>query len=140
MDHITISVQEGSGAFAAMLGGLLQANLHADPAKPAALARTSGTAVIDITDTGEVVTLHFEDGAIVVTAGPVPDADLRIVGSADTIMGLSTVPLRFGLPDLLSTGGRVVAGRWVSGGLAIHGLPQAAPLLRTLLSLLSVIS
>lgn len=123
-----------------MLGGLLQANLHADPTKPAALVHTFGSAVIEVTDTGEDVGLQFEGTTICISSGPIPGADLRIVGTADTIMGLSTVPLRFGLPDLLSTGGRVVAGRWVSGGLAVHGLPKAAPLLRTVLSLLSVIS
>jgi hypothetical protein len=140
VDHLTVVVAEGSGSFATMLGGLLQANLHADPTKRTAVGHTVGSAVIEVTDTGEVVGLRFDPTAISITPGPVPDADLRIVGTADTIMGLSTVPLRFGLPDLLSTGGRVVAGRWVSGGLAVHGLPKAAPLLRTVLSLLSVIS
>ena len=55
-------------------------------------------------------------------------------------MGLSTVPLRFGLPDLLSSSGRRVTGRWASGGLEIHGLPQGTPLLRMVLGLLSVVA
>ncbi len=136
----TVEVIEGSGPFACMLGGLLLANLTADPGKQRLVARSSGTVAIEVTDVDEVVRLRFDDGDLQVDNGPVGPGDLRLVGTADTVMGLSTVPLRFGLPDLLSGGGRMVTGRWVSGGLEIHGLPRGALLLRTVLSLLSVLS
>jgi hypothetical protein len=59
-------------------------------------------------------------------------------------MGLSTVPLRFGLPDLLSArgrgvAGRVVTGRFLAGGLVVDGLPRSAALLRNTMALLSVL-
>ncbi len=136
---MTVHVAADSGAFARMLGGLLQANLTADPAKSRAIARTSGTVAIEVSDTGEVVSLTFGAGVLDVGPQDSAGADLRLVGTADTIMGLSTVPLRFGLPDLLSSGGRGVAGRWVTGGLEVHGLPRSALLLRTVVTLLSVL-
>ncbi|CAN5497884.1 hypothetical protein BH23ACT9_BH23ACT9_04810 [soil metagenome] len=139
MNEVLIEVEEGSGAFAGMLGGLLAANLQADPGKAGMVRRTSGSVGILVTDTDEEVRLHFAGDALWITSGPAGAADLRLVGTADTIMGLSTVPLRFGLPDLLSSTGRGLTGRWVQGGLQIHGLPRAAPLLRTVLSMLSVI-
>jgi hypothetical protein len=138
--EVAVRVQDGSGPFATMLGGLLQANLQADPGKAGSVRRTSGTVGILITDTDEEVRLHFADHEMWVTSGPAGDVDLRLVGTADAIMGLSTMPLRFGLPDLLSGTGRRMTGRWATGGLQVHGLPRAAPLLRTVLQLLSVIS
>ena len=140
MVDVVIEVAHGSGSFASMLGGLLRANLEADPAKARAVRRTTGTVGIVVSDTGEEVRLHFAEGQLWVTDGPAGVADLRLVGTADVLMGLSTVPLRFGVPDLLSSTGRALTGRWAAGGLQVHGLPRAAPLLRTLLKLLSVLS
>lgn len=140
MADVVIEVEEGSGSFAGLLGGLLQANLQADPGKAATVRKTTGSIGISISDTDEEVRLVFTGGDLWVTSGPALAADLRLVGTADTLLGLSTVPLRFGLPDPLSATGRALTGRWATGGLQIHGLPRAAPLLRTLLSLLSVLA
>lgn len=123
-----------------MLGGLVQANLQADPQKAALVRRTTGSVGIVVTDTEEEVRLLFTGAELWVTSGPAMTADLRLVGTADVIMGLSTVPLRMGLPDPLSSTGRALTGRWATGGLQIHGLPRAAPLLRTVLTLLSVLA
>jgi hypothetical protein len=136
---VVVDVDPAAEGFTAMLGGLLQANLTADPRKAALVRRTTGAVVVEVTDTAEVVRLVLADGRLAVSDDDGRPADLRLVGTADVVMGLSTTPLRFGLPDLLSSGGRLVTGRWVSGGLEVHGLPRAAPLLRTVLSLLSVI-
>ena len=138
---MVVDVDPDAEGYAAMLGGLLQANLVADPGKVDLVRRSSGSVVIVVTDTAEEVRLTFADGRLGVTGtASGGHADLRLAGTADVIMGLTTTPLRFGLPDLLSGGGRLVTGRWVSGGLEVHGLPRAAPLLRTVLSLLSVIA
>lgn len=135
-----IEVEEGSGSFAGLLGGLLRANAQADPTKADVVRRTTGTIGITVTDTDEDVRLVFTGTGLWVTSGPAVGTDLRLVGTADVIMGLSTVPLRFGLPDQLSSTGRALTGRWATGGLQVHGLPRATPLLRTLLSLLSVLA
>lgn len=140
MPDALVEVEEGSGPLAVMLGGLLRANLLADPHKTGLVERTSGDVGIVVTDTDEEIGLRFTRTALLVVPGPLPTTDLRLVGTADTILGLSTVPLRFGLPDLLSSSGRSVTGRWVGGGLQIHGLPRGAPLLRTVMSLLSVLT
>lgn len=140
MADVVIAVADGSGSFASMLGGLLRANLEADPSKAGMVRRTTGTVGIVVSDTGEEVRLHFAEGQLWVTDGPAGVADLRLVGTADVLMGLSTVPLRFGVPDLLSSTGRSLTGRWATGGLQVHGLPRATSLLRTLLQLLSVLA
>ena len=138
--EVTVEVEDGAGPFAGMLGGLLSANLVADPSKGALVRRSSGAVGIVVTDTDEQVRLHFAGDQLWVTSGPAMAAELRLVGTADTILGLSTVPLRFGIPDLLTSSGRGLTSRWVAGGLQVHGLPRHAMLLRTVLSLLNVLS
>ena len=135
-----VDVDPHATGFTAMLGGLLQANVRANPRKAAAAARTTGSVLVAVTDAGEEVRLDLDGDRLVVRPGDGRPADLRLAGTADVLMGLTTTPLRFGLPDLLSGGGRQVTGRWIGGGLEISGLPRAAPLLRTTLSLLSVIA
>jgi hypothetical protein len=137
---VVVDVQEDAGGFTAMLGGLLQANLRADPGKADLVRRTTGSVVVEVTDTGEQVRLVLAGGRLAVRRADERPADLRLAGTADVLMALTTTPLRFGLPDVLSGAGRVAAGRWVGGGLEVHGLPRAAPLLRAVLSLLSVVS
>lgn len=133
-----VEVAEGAGPFARMLGGLLGANIQSDPAKGALAGRTTGTIGFVVTDTDEEVLMRLGGGAIHLAEGPVAVSDLRVVGSAEVIMALSTVPLRFGLPDPLSATGRGVTGRWIGGSIEVHGLPRQAPLLRTLLRLTNV--
>lgn len=140
MGTVSVEVEEGSGSFARMLGGLLAANLQADPGKEDLVRRSEGAIGIVVTDTDEEVRLHFAGDALWVTSGPATAAELRLVGTADTILGLSTVPLRLGLPDLLTSSGRGMTGRWLAGGLQVHGLPRHAGLLRTVLSLLNVLA
>ncbi len=140
MPGIRVEVEDGSGTFAGMLGGLLAANLQADPGKARLVRGTTGAVGLVVTDTDEEVRLHFAGEELWVTSGPAAAAELRLVGTADVILGLSTVPLRFGLPDLLTSSGRGLTGRWVAGGLQVHGLPRHAPLLRTTLTLLNVLS
>jgi hypothetical protein len=72
-----------------------------------------------------------------VTSAPVPGADVRIVADADTLLGLAVVPLRIGLPDPLTRGGRSVAWNVVTGRLKVRGLPFGLKMLRTVNRLLS---
>lgn len=137
---VEIEVEDGAGPFAKMLGGLLEANLQAAPEKAALVRSTVGAVGIVVTDTGEEVRLHLSGEGLWITSGPAMAAELRLVGTADTLLGLSTVPLRFGLPDLLTSRGRGLTGNWVAGGLQVHGLPRHGLLLRTVLSLLNVLS
>lgn len=131
---------DGSGPFARMLGGLLTANLQADLDKGALAHRTRGTVGFVVTDTDEDVLLRFTAFAIEIMDAPTDLADLTLVGTSDTLMGLTTVPLRFGMPDPLSAAGRGLAGRWIGGGIEVHGLPRHALLLRSVLQIVNVLA
>ena len=153
-----VVVADDAERFATMLGGLIRANVQADPDRASAVASAEGVVAVELSDVAETVWLRFGQGRLEVgSTAPADRPAIRIVGTADAIMGLSTTPLRFGLPDLLSGGGRSVAGRWLTSAvrglgaptdrlgledgsdLQVHGLPMGAPLLRTVLTLLSVV-
>lgn len=123
---------------ASMVAGLVEANIARDAARARLLASTRGAAQIDVPDAGVTIGLKFIPGALTVTSGAVPGADLRITTDAETLMSLSTVPLRLGLPDALSSEGRGVVFKLLTRGLKVRGLPFGLPLLRTVNRLLSV--
>lgn len=121
-----------------MVAELLRANLHADPAKGRIVESTRGAVQIDVADAALTIGLKFVPGTVTVTSGPVPGADLHVRTDAETLVSLSTVPLRFGLPDPTTGAGRAVGAKLFTGSLKITGLPLALPMLRRLNRLLSV--
>lgn len=137
MATVHLEGEEPEG-LARMLAGLIEANIAADPAKERLLETTRGAVAIDVLDTGASIGLTFVPGALTVVADVVPGADLRIACDADTLLSLSTVPLRLGMPDPLSEAGRRVALQIATGKLRISGLPAGARLLRVLNQLLNV--
>ena len=134
---VHVAGDEPSG-LAEMIAGLIEAGVATDAGRARLLASTRGAAQIDVPDAGVTVGLKFVPGALTVTSGPVPGADVRLVADADTLLGLSTVPLRFGLPDPLTAPGRAVVRGLITGGIKVRGRPLGLPLLRTVTRLLSV--
>lgn len=129
---------DASAGLARMVAGLVEANIAADPTKERLLESTRGAVQIDVSDTGATIGLRFVPGALTIGDQPVPGADLRITCDADTLLSLSTVPLRLGMPDPMSEAGRRVAMLVATGKLRLSGLPAGARLLRVLNRLLNV--
>jgi len=123
---------------AQMIGGLVEANAAQDPAKERLLESARGAVQIDVPDAGVVIGLKFVPGALTVTSGPIAGANLRIVADSETLMSLSTVPLRMGLPDVVTPQGREVAAALFRGRLKLRGLPMGLPMLVRLSRLLNV--
>jgi hypothetical protein len=127
---------EPSG-LAEMLAGLVEANAAADPVRSRLLDTTRGLVQIDVPDAAVTVGLKFVPGALTVTSGAVDGADLRVRADADTLMSLSMVPLRVGLPDPLTAPGREVARKLLTGRLKVRGRSSGLRMLRTVNRLLS---
>lgn len=121
-----------------MIAELIQSNADADPAKASLLERTRGAVQIDVPDAEVTVGLRFVPGAVTVSSAPVPGADVRIISNAETLLGLSGVPLRVGLPDPLTADGRAVVRAVLAGRLRIRGLPWRLGMLTTTNRLLNV--
>lgn len=122
---------------AEMLGGLLEANLTRDPRRRALLR----PAVVDLTatDAGVSATLRFAGGRVEVANGSSNGrADLRVRANSSELLHLSAAPLRFGLPDIFTAGGRRVVGKLLSGDVRVQGMLRHPRKLARLTSLLSV--
>src|SRR5438270_2593588 len=97
-------VDEEPNGLAAMLGGLIEANLREHPDREALLK----PAAIGITapDAGVSVTLQIAPGRVGVANGLQGRPHLLVRADSDTLMQLSSVPLRLGLPDAMKRDGR----------------------------------
>ena len=122
---------------ATMLGGLLEANLRAHPER-AALLSTRSTYSITAPDAGVTVTIALAPGAVSIRNGLAGTPDLRIGTDSDNLIGLSAVPLRFGLPDAMTKPGRDVNRKLFKGELKVKGLLTHPGKLARLNKLLSV--
>lgn len=122
-----------------MLADLVRANIEADPSRALLLQGVSGKVNVRARDAEVEVGLEFRGGQLHVGAAPFPDADLKIECDADTLMGMSTVPLRFGMPDVAQADGRTVVKKMLRGDLKVRGMIRGLPLMVRLQKLLSVV-
>ena len=110
-------------AFATMLGGLIEANVLANPSKRQDFDALTARVGIWVTDIDEGVTLAFDAGRLTVHNGLEPRRRITIRAEADTVMSLSNLKIGlFGLPIYYDGVGRGVALKLVQGKLKIDGL------------------
>ena len=122
---------------ASMLGGLIEANLAAHPERRRLLARPA-TYSISAPDVGVAVSIRLAPGGVVVRNGVVGRPNIRIETGSDNLMGLSAVPLKFGLPDFRTEEGRAVNRKLLNGEVKVKGLLRHPAKLARLNKLLSV--
>lgn len=119
-------------AFAGMLGGLIEANVVANPNKRKDFDSLVARVGIWVTDIDEGVTLVFDAGRLIVYNGLEPRRTITIRAEAETVMSLSNLKIGpFGLPVYYNEVGRGVALKLIRGRLRIDGLlPNIATLNR----------
>lgn len=119
-------------AFAEMLGGLIEANVLANPEKQKDFDTLVARVGIWVTDIDEGVTLVFDGGSLSVYNGLEPRRTITIRAEAETVMSLSNLKIGlFGMPVYYNDVGRGVALKLLRGKLQIEGLvPNIATLNR----------
>jgi hypothetical protein len=132
---VTVVGPEPSG-LASMVADLIEQNLARDPERRRLLRRS--VAVLDAPDAEVTVFLRIAPEGVRVGDGDVPDAHLRIKADSGRLLGLTTAPLRFGLPDAMTREGRVIVRDLIAGRLRIQGLLGHPLRLARLTKLLSV--
>jgi hypothetical protein len=110
--------------------------LERHPDRRQALAAMRDRVLVRAEGTGETVTLVFAGGGVQIEDGETGAARIRIVGDRDTILALTRLPLRHGLPDLRSDG-RLIFRRQLGGELTVRGLLLRLPQVRHLLQVLA---
>ena len=133
--NVTVHGDEPSG-LASMLAELIRTNLSTYPGR-VALHRRS-VVVLDAPDAEVTVFLRIDPSGVRVGDGDVPDAHLLIRADAERVLDLTTVPLRFGFPDVGRAEGRAVVGDLLARRLRIRGLLRHPVRLARVTRLLSV--
>jgi hypothetical protein len=130
-------LDEEPNGLAAMLGGVIEGNLAAHPEREALLAERATYAIV-AQDVDVAVSIRLGDGAVKVRGGVVGRPDILVQADSDTLISLSTVPLRFGLPDATTPEGRAVMKKLVRRELRVKGLVRHPGKLARLNKLLAV--
>jgi hypothetical protein len=121
---------------AAMIGALIEGNLAAHPELVKRLTRPATYAIV-APDVDVAVSIRLAGGTVTVRNGVIGRPDVKVTTDSETLMGLSSVPLKFGLPDVMSKAGREVTRKLLQGKLKVSGLllyPMKLGRLNTLLS------
>jgi hypothetical protein len=137
--HIVEYSDREASAFASMLGGLIEANVHNSAAKRKDFDSLAARVGIWVTDIDEGVTLDFQQGHLLVHNGLEPKRDLTIRAEAETVMNLSNLRIGiFGMPVYYDEVGRGVAAKLLRGKLRIDGLLGNLSTLNTVTRIFSV--
>ena len=120
-----------------MLGGLIEANLNAHPER-AVLLQKRATFAIVAPDVGVSVSIRLYRGTVTVRGGIIGRPDVTIRANSEDLIGLSAVPLRWGLPDVRTKQGREVNRKLIKGQLKVKGLLAHPGKLARLNKLMSV--
>ena len=123
---------------AEMLGGLIQANLEQHPER-ASLLRKPALIAINAPDAEVSVTITLLPSKVTVRNGrPSRPPQLDVTAESTTLIELSSVPLRFGLPDSMTKEGREVNKKLLAGRLKVKGMAMHLGTLTRFNKLLSV--
>ena len=123
---------------ASMLGGLIEGNLAAHPEREKLLAGRA-TYSIAAPDVDVAISIRLLPGKVTVRNGVVGKPDVQVITDSETLVGLSSVPLKFGLPDVMTKEGREVNKKLLRGRLKVKGLWLHPGKLARLNKLLSVV-
>jgi hypothetical protein len=132
---VVYGTDEPSG-LAIMVGGLIDQNLERDPSRRRLLRHSSAS--ITVPDAGVAVTVRTNPGGVEICDGADPAATIAITADSERLLGLTSAPLRFGLPDPLDPRGRALLRDVLSGRVRIRGMLTHPRRLARLSSLLSV--
>jgi hypothetical protein len=106
---------------AAMLGGIIEGNLAGHPERERLLSKVS-TYGIRARDVGVEVSFRLSPGKVIVRNGIVGRPQILVETDSETLVGLSSVPLKFGLPDIGTKEGREVNRKLLTGKLKVKGM------------------
>ncbi|HEY1331407.1 MAG TPA: hypothetical protein VGH10_08040 [Actinomycetota bacterium] len=112
---------EPPNPMAAMIGGLLEANLRAHPERASLLDRP-GTVAVLATDVEVGVTVRMGGGRAIVRNGVIGRPDAVVRAPSSDLMSLSKVPTRFGIPDVSKPEARELVRKIATRKLRIAGV------------------
>lgn len=122
---------------ATMIGGLIEANVSADPARARLLAPPAVVGIV-APDAEVACTVRLSPSRVAVSNGLIGWPAVVVRAETETLMELTTVPLRLGFPDAMTPAGRAVTAKLVRRDLKVRGLVRHPVVVSRLNRLLSV--
>jgi len=123
MASIQIADGSESCAMAGMLANLLEENIKGNPKKKAILRAMNTVVGIKITDIDLAITLDFNYGNLTLYEGIEITPQVMIETESAHMLELSNIPMRFGLPNLLSPQGKDMLKLGLTGKLKMTAMP-----------------
>lgn len=133
-----VVAQPGLDGLPGMLADLVRANLEREPAREGLLRGRAGRINVRARDVPAVCGMVVSSGQLHVLPEALPHPDLDIESDSGTLMELTSVPLRWGLPDAGTEAGREILRKLFRGDLKVRGMLLAPGLMARLNKLLSV--
>lgn len=134
---VVVDQSAKENGLAVILSDLILQNMKEHPEKIRCFNRLKEDVAISAADADVRVTLCFQGGSCTIFDGIVEKPALQIEADSETIVELSHLSTRFGLPNPFNQVGRSVARKAFRGKLKIRGLlshPVALLLLANVLS------
>ncbi|MCA1833496.1 MAG: hypothetical protein LC750_12355 [Actinobacteria bacterium] len=123
---------------AEMMAALIRGNVEAHPELGEVLKGARGAVAITARDVPATVGMSFRDGTVEISATSPKKPSVVIIADSDGLMSFSTVPLRFGLPDVMTQEGRMLTRRILKRDIIVRGMITHLGLVRRLQKLLTV--
>ena len=122
---------------ATMIGGLIEANVDANPGRARLLGPPAVVGIV-ARDAEVACTVRLSPDRVTVANGLTGRPAVVVRADTMTLTDLTTMPLRLGYPDALTPAGRAVSAKLVKGDLKVRGLLRHPAVVSRLNRLLSV--
>ena len=130
--EIAIALAPGAEelGLAAMLQGMIEQNIEAQPAKGADFRKLNLNIGLKVPDADIEMVMEFRRGSLTIHAGLLPQPDLLITADSEIVMSLSNQKIKWGLPYYFDDTGREIFRAMTGGRLQVKGLRHFPSLVR----------
>jgi hypothetical protein len=132
-----VVVEPGFEGLAVMLADLINGNIAKHPDRVSLINGHAATVNLHVHDIDMNIGLSFT-GTELRIGETIGEPDMSITTDSDTLLEMTAVPLRFGMPDQLTTAGRSMAAKLLNGEVKVKGLPKQLPLMIRLQKLFTI--
>ncbi len=138
MMEIALAPGADETALAVMLADIVRINLEAKPEKLKDFQALRSRVYIHATDAEVEITLDFARGKLTVHSGKAEQPQISIITDSSTLMDLTNLQIKGGMPYFFDQTGRAVTKKLLRGELKIKGLITRLVSLIRLTKILSV--
>jgi len=120
--RITLDPSASENGLAVMLSDLIRQNISRNPQRLGDFQKLHASVAIRAADIDVRLTMVFTGNSLAFYDGVRKDAQVAITADSDSILGLSLLSIRFGLPWLFDKSGTAFLKKLIARSLKIKGL------------------